>query len=73
REARQLADILIELNRMGHTILLIEHNLGEVIRICNRLVVIDNGIKIGQGDPRRVMENPAVRQAYLGEEQHAAS
>ena len=70
-EARQLADKLLELNRMGQTILLIEHNLREVIRICDRLVVIDNGIKIGQGDPREVMENPVVRNAYLGEGHHA--
>lgn len=72
-EARQLADKLLELNHAGQTILIIEHNLGEIIRICNRLVVIDNGVKIGQGDPRVVMEDPVVRNAYLGEHHHAAS
>ena len=70
-EARQLADKLLELNRLGQTILIIEHNLGEVIRICNRLIVIDNGIKIGMGDPREVMDDPVVRSAYLGEGHHA--
>jgi branched-chain amino acid transport system ATP-binding protein len=73
KEARRLADKLVELNRIGYTILLIEHNLGEVIRICNRLVVIDNGIMIGHGEPRSVMENPGVRKAYLGEDHHAVS
>lgn len=72
-EARQLADKLLELNRMGQTILVIEHNLREVIRICDRLIVIDNGIKIGQGDPHEVMDDPVVRNAYLGEGHHAAS
>lgn len=72
-EARKLADKLQELNRIGQTILIIEHNLREVIRICDRLIVIDNGIKIGQGDPREVMDNPVVRNAYLGEGHHAGS
>ncbi len=72
-EARQLADKLVELNQMGQSILLIEHNLSEVIRICNRLVVIDNGTKIGEGVPHEVMNDPVVRQAYLGEGNHAAA
>jgi branched-chain amino acid transport system ATP-binding protein len=72
-EARQLADKLVELNRLGRTILLIEHNLSEVIRICTRLVVIDNGVKIGEGEPQEVMHDPVVRSAYLGEGYHAAA
>jgi len=72
-EARKLADKLLELNRLGQTILLIEHNLSEVIRICNRIVVIDNGVKIGEGEPHEVMHDPVVRSAYLGEGYNAAS
>jgi branched-chain amino acid transport system ATP-binding protein len=72
-EARRLADKLLELNALGQTILLIEHNLGEVIRICRRLVVIDNGVKIGEGLPTAVMNDPVVRSAYLGEGSHVAS
>jgi branched-chain amino acid transport system ATP-binding protein len=72
-EARQLADKLVELNQLGQTILLIEHNLSEVIRICHRLVVVDNGVKIGEGEPHEVMHDPVVRSAYLGEGDHAAS
>ncbi len=70
-EARQLADQLEELNGLGQTILLIEHNLGEVIRICKTLAVIDNGILISIGQPESVMNEPKVRKAYLGEEHHA--
>ena len=72
-EAHQLAEKLVELNQLGQTILLIEHNLSEVIRICDRLVVIDNGSKIGDGPPQEVMHDPAVRSAYLGEGYNAAS
>jgi branched-chain amino acid transport system ATP-binding protein len=63
----------VELNQLGQTILLIEHNLSEVIRICHRLVVVDNGVKIGEGEPHEVMHDPVVRSAYLGEGDHAAS
>ena len=66
REANALADTIIDINRRGVTIVLIEHNLGEVMRVCQRLVVLDNGRKIADGEPRVVMNDPGVRTAYLG-------
>jgi len=66
KEARAMADTIAEINRQGVTIVLIEHNLGEVMRICRRLVVLDNGRKIADGEPRAVMDDPLVRAAYLG-------
>ncbi len=65
-EARALADTIADINRQGVTIILIEHNLGEVLRLCQRLVVLDNGRKIADGEPRAVMDEPSVRSAYLG-------
>lgn len=65
-EAHALASTIAEIHQQGLTIVLIEHNLGEVMRICQRLVVLDNGKKIGDGEPRTVMADPAVRAAYLG-------
>jgi branched-chain amino acid transport system ATP-binding protein len=80
KEARLLADTVTEINRSGTTIIMIEHNLGEVLRVCQRLVVLDNGKKIADGEPATVMNNAIVRAAYLGsgaaakaEEQHAAA
>ena len=74
-EATRLADTIADLNRQGITVVLIEHNLSEVMRVCRHLVVLDNGRKIGDGDPAVVMADPAVRAAYLGAEeaQHAAA
>ena len=66
KEAHALASTIAEINRQGVTIVLIEHNLGEVMRICQRLVVLDNGKKIAEGEPRAVMNQPVVRAAYLG-------
>jgi branched-chain amino acid transport system ATP-binding protein len=80
KEARLLADTITEINRSGTTIILIEHNLGEVLRVCSRLVVLDNGVKIADGEPEAVMNDATVRAAYLGTgaaaqsgEQHAAA
>ncbi|WP_120497368.1 ABC transporter ATP-binding protein [Kiloniella sp. EL199] len=66
-EAHTLADMVLDLNKAGQSIILIEHNLGEVMRICSRLVVQDNGHKIADGDPETVMSDAKVRTAYLGE------
>jgi branched-chain amino acid transport system ATP-binding protein len=65
-EAHALAETIADINQQGLTIVLIEHNLGEVMRICKRLVVLDNGKKIGDGEPHAVMADPIVRAAYLG-------
>jgi branched-chain amino acid transport system ATP-binding protein len=65
-EAAAMADTIAELNGRGLGMILIEHNLGEVMRICPRLVVQDNGRKIGDGPTGIVMDDPHVRAAYLG-------
>ena len=65
-EARAMADLIANLSARGQTILLIEHNLREVMRICPTIYVQDNGIPLAFGDTQQVMANPAVRRAYLG-------
>jgi branched-chain amino acid transport system ATP-binding protein len=73
-EAGRLADTVVQINAQGLTVVMIEHNLGEVLRISRRLVVLDNGRKIAEGPPGEVMRQPAVRAAYVGREQnHAAA
>ena len=53
-------------DRYGYTILLIEHKLGLVRTISDRVVVLDSGVKITEGRYREVAENPQVIEAYLG-------
>ncbi|MAG97718.1 MAG: ABC transporter ATP-binding protein [Rhodospirillaceae bacterium] len=65
-EARRLADTIVELNRSGITVVLVEHNLSEVLRVSRRLVVLDNGRVLAAGAPREVIADPAVREAYVG-------
>ena len=72
REASTIADLIVDLNRDGLTIILIEHNLSEVLRICRRLLVLDAGSIIANGDPQTVMAQQNVRTAYLGDQIDAA-
>lgn len=68
KEAAALASTISEINGQGLSIILIEHNLGEILRVSRRLLVLDNGRKIADGEPMAVMKDPLVRAAYLGGE-----
>lgn len=66
REAGKLADMIQSISKAGMTIVMIEHNLSEVLRISDRLCVLDNGRNLAEGDPKTVMTLPLVRAAYMG-------
>lgn len=65
-EAAGLADLIKALNADGLTILLIEHNLREVMRICPQVYVQEQGRSLAFGDAKEVMSRPDVIRAYLG-------
>ncbi|MFA5903446.1 MAG: ABC transporter ATP-binding protein [Desulfobacula sp.] len=66
QEAGTLADTIKSISKQGMTIVMIEHNLSEVIRISDRIYVLDNGRNLSHGDPKTVMNQPEVRAAYMG-------
>ncbi len=65
-EASKQVDTIAEIHAQGITVVLVEHNLEEVMRICRRLIVLNNGQIIGDGKPREVMADPVVHDAYVG-------
>ena len=67
-EARSMADLIASLARDRRGVVLIEHNIREVARICPRIYVQDNGRRLVDGPADRVMASPELRRAYLGGE-----
>jgi branched-chain amino acid transport system ATP-binding protein len=68
-EKEDMARFILDLHELQKTtILLIEHDMGLVMDIAERVIVLDFGIKIAEGTPDEIKNNPKVIQAYLGEE-----
>ncbi len=66
-EKEDMSRFILDVNdEFGTTIALIEHDMGVVMDISDRVVVMDYGAKIGDGTPDEVRTNPAVIDAYLG-------
>ena len=66
-EKQDMCRFVLDVNdQFGTTIVLIEHDMGVVMDISDRVVVLDYGRKIGDGTPDEVMNNPDVIKAYLG-------
>jgi len=61
----QLLSVIRGLPNKGRTVMLIEHNIEAVMAICHRVIFMDAGIKVSEGDPVTVRNDPRVIAAYL--------
>ena len=62
----QVCDIICGLQRQGKTIVIIEHNMSLIRRLCNYTIVLNHGQLLAEGKPEDVLQNKAVQESYLG-------
>jgi len=67
-ETKQMRNLIRRISEAGITVLLVEHNMGLVMEVSDRILVIDYGSRLAEGSPTEIQNDPRVIEAYLGGE-----
>ncbi|MHB8758248.1 MAG: ABC transporter ATP-binding protein C-terminal domain-containing protein, partial [Bacillota bacterium] len=70
-EMKEAVELVKKINAQGVTLLIVEHVMEAIMPISHRILVLDSGKKIAEGEPRAIVSDPRVIQAYLGEKYRA--
>ncbi len=71
KETQGIVDLIYLLRDMGYTIFVIEHKMRLVMTVSDRIIVLDHGVKIAEGPPELIANDPTVAEAYMGKRSHA--
>jgi ABC-type branched-subunit amino acid transport system ATPase component len=63
----KFCDIILDLHAKGETIIMVEHNVRQALKIVQRVIVLDQGKIIAEGSPKEIVNNKDVIRVYLGE------
>ncbi|MBI5656315.1 MAG: ABC transporter ATP-binding protein, partial [Geobacter sp.] len=66
-ESDEIIQLILEIKKTGITQMVIEHDMKAIMRISDRIVVLNSGEKLAEGTPEEIVNNPDVVTAYLGE------
>ncbi len=67
KDAGVLRDLLRRVRELGTTVVVVDHDMSFLLELCDRVTVLDGGVKLAEGAPDEVARDPAVVAAYLGE------
>jgi branched-chain amino acid transport system ATP-binding protein len=66
-ESEEIIQLILDIKKRGLTQMVIEHDMKAIMRISDRIVVLNSGEKLAEGTPQEIVHNPEVVTAYLGE------